>query len=225
MHDFPTCSAGSGSNPRNYWRHQNAADLTLTAASHSPVRLIKRNGVLNIDGGPTQTVALLLCSPAIDQGKRDTITALTTNIDQRGFVRPVDLASISNASGGDGSEIGAFEVQNDVPAIVFASISASPNVLTPANHALRLVTVSVSATDACAAVPVCKIISVTSNEPDNGIGDGDFPNDIEITGDLTVKLRAERSGKGKGRVYTITVQCMDSKGNASTATTTVLVNK
>ena len=109
--------------------------------------------------------------------------------------------------------------------LVITSISASPNVLSPANHKLRLVTVSVSATDACDAHPVSKIISVTSNEPDSGCGSGDTPNDIQITGDLTVKLRAERCGTRKGHTYTITVQCKDASGNASTKTTTVTVKK
>jgi hypothetical protein len=102
---------------------------------------------------------------------------------------------------------------------VITSISASPNVLSPANHKLRLVTVSVSATDACDPHPVSKIISVTDNENDIG------SDDIQITGNLTVKLRAERCGTGKGRIYTITVQCKDASGNTSTKTTTVKVNK
>ena len=45
-----------------------------------------------------------------------------------------------------------------------------------------------------------------------------------ITGDLTLELRAERSGRSKeGRVYTITVQCADASGNSSTAEVTVTV--
>jgi hypothetical protein len=104
-------------------------------------------------------------------------------------------------------------------------MSKSPNVLSPPNHRLVLVTVSVSAADACDAHPVCKIISVTSNEPDSGCGSGDFPNDIQNISGLTVQLRAERCGTGKGRVYTITVQCKDASGNTSTKTTTVKVNK
>jgi hypothetical protein len=85
--------------------------------------------------------------------------------------------------------------------------------------------VSVSTTDACDAHPVSKIISVTSNEPDSGCGSGDLPNDIQNISGLTVQLRAERCGTGKGRVYTITVQCKDASGNTSTKTTTVKVNK
>jgi hypothetical protein len=45
----------------------------------------------------------------------------------------------------------------------------------------------------------------------------------QITGNLTVKLLAETDGKV--RIYTITVQCKDASGNASTKTTTVTVKK
>jgi hypothetical protein len=62
-------------------------------------------GPLANNGGPTFTEALLPGSPAIDKGKS---FGLTT--DQRGSPRPFDVASIANASGGDGSDIGAFEL-------------------------------------------------------------------------------------------------------------------
>lgn len=61
-------------------------------------------GSLQDNGGPTFTHPLLLDSPAIDKGHS---SGLAT--DQRGFIRPVDLPTIPNAPGGDGSDIGAFE--------------------------------------------------------------------------------------------------------------------
>jgi hypothetical protein len=82
------------------------------------------------------------------------------------------------------------------------------------NHKLVPVTVSANTSGGCGAV-VCKIVSVSSNEP---IGPG---GDWVITGDLTSSLRSERLGGGKGRIYTITVQCTDSSGNSSTKTVTV----
>jgi hypothetical protein len=108
---------------------------------------------------------------------------------------------------------------------VITSVSASPNVLSPPNHRLVLVTVSVSASDNCDPHPVSKILSVTSNEPQSGCGSGDVPNDIQNINGLTVQLRAERCGTGKGRIYTITVQTKDASGNASTKATTVTVKK
>jgi fibronectin-binding autotransporter adhesin len=61
-------------------------------------------GPLQDNGGPTPTMSLLAGSPALDQGSS---FGLTT--DQRGAPRPFDFASLANAAGGDGSDIGAFE--------------------------------------------------------------------------------------------------------------------
>jgi hypothetical protein len=63
-------------------------------------------GPLGDNGGPTATMALSYGSPAVDQGTGDGLTG-----DQRGRGRPVDLSSIANTLGGDGADIGAFELQ------------------------------------------------------------------------------------------------------------------
>ncbi|MEL6109425.1 MAG: choice-of-anchor Q domain-containing protein, partial [Planctomycetota bacterium] len=62
-------------------------------------------GPLGNNGGPTRTHALLFGGPAIDAGN----SSLTT--DQRGAARPADNPTVANASGGNGSDIGAFESQ------------------------------------------------------------------------------------------------------------------
>lgn len=69
--------------------------------------------------------------------------------------------------------------------------------------------------------PRSRIVGVTSNEPEDNLGDGDASPDIRVTGDLTLELRAERSGLGNGRIYTVTVESTDQSGNRST--TQVLV--
>jgi hypothetical protein len=112
----------------------------------------------------------------------------------------------------------------DEEAPVISSVTASPNRLWPPNHNMIPVVLEVDATDNCDFVDlVCQIESVASNEPVNGLGDGDTSPDWVITGDLTVNLRAERSGAGSGRIYTITVECTDQSGNSSTDTETVTV--
>lgn len=62
-------------------------------------------GLLAANGGPTPTHALLLPSIAIDKGKSFGLIN-----DQRGQARPCDNPSIANAAGGDGTDVGAFEV-------------------------------------------------------------------------------------------------------------------
>ena len=68
---------------------------------------------LNDNGGPTQTMALLPGSPAIDHGR----TPAGETTDQRGQKRPFDLVDVGNsaAPGADGADIGAFEVQGATP--------------------------------------------------------------------------------------------------------------
>jgi len=73
-------------------------------------------GPLADNGGPTLTHALLPGSPAIDKGK-----SFGATTDQRGQPRPFDFASVTNAAGGDGSDIGAFELN---PQARFISITA-----------------------------------------------------------------------------------------------------
>jgi hypothetical protein len=68
---------------------------------------------LQYNAGPTQTHALLANSRAIDKGHSS-----STTTDQRGLSRPADLPNIPHASGGDGSDIGAFEVQPPTPALL-----------------------------------------------------------------------------------------------------------
>lgn len=62
---------------------------------------------LAANGGPTETLALLHGSPAIDRG----LSTAGETSDQRGSKRPVDIPSVPNAPGGDGADVGAYEVQ------------------------------------------------------------------------------------------------------------------
>jgi hypothetical protein len=102
------------------------------------------------------------------------------------------------------------------------TVTANPNTLWPPNHKMVPVTVVASVSDNCDSAPVCQITAVSSNEPVNG-GDGDTAPDWELTGDLTVDLRAERAGSGNGRVYTLTVECRDAAHNSASKAITVTV--
>jgi hypothetical protein len=112
-------------------------------------------------------------------------------------------------------------VQDATPPVI-QKLTPSPSYLWPPNHKMVPVKITVAATDGCGPVK-SKIVSVTSNEHVNGLGDGNTEPDWQITGDLTLQLRAERSGTGNGRTYTIAVEAKDESGNASTNQVTVLV--
>jgi uncharacterized protein len=90
------------------------------------------------------------------------------------------------------------------------NLSVSKPVLNPPNHKMVRVQVSYTPVDRCGTV--MKSLSVTSNEPVNSEEDGDTGPDWEVIDAHNVFLRAERSGVGTGRVYTITVKVEDSCG-------------
>lgn len=70
---------------------------------------------LQNNGGPTQTIALQPGSPAMDRGKDMDADGNPAGVDQRGAVRPFDASNVPNAVGGDGSDIGAFELGSAPP--------------------------------------------------------------------------------------------------------------
>lgn len=64
-------------------------------------------GPVAANGGPTRTHALMAGSVAIDKGN-----SFGLPVDQRRFVRLVDLPGTDNAPGGDGTDIGAYEFES-----------------------------------------------------------------------------------------------------------------
>ena len=102
-------------------------------------------------------------------------------------------------------------------------VSVSPDTLWPPNHKYVRVTATITASDNFDPDPDVRLVSITSNEPDNGEDDGDTVDDIVIIDDRTFDLRAERSGIGSGRIYTITYEVSDACGNTTTQSATVIV--
>lgn len=117
----------------------------------------------------------------------------------------------------------------DRSAPVITSVSASPASLWPPNHRMVDVTVQVDARDPCTEPEdlQVRLVSVTSSESDDGRGDGRTAPDFEGfeigTADLSGRLRAERSGSGAGRVYTLTYDVADLGGNTARVAATVTV--
>ncbi|MBK8496926.1 MAG: hypothetical protein IPL50_19440 [Chitinophagaceae bacterium] len=85
-------------------------DLTGTIAA--PLNPLL--GTLANNGGRTQTHALLTGSPAIDKGSAANYPVSTLPIltDQRDSIRPYDYPAIPDAAGGNGSDIGAYELKD-----------------------------------------------------------------------------------------------------------------
>jgi hypothetical protein len=104
--------------------------------------------------------------------------------------------------------------------------AADPSELWPANHKMAPVTIGIDFTDATSGTDRFWLTGVASNESDTG-SKGDKPNDIQgfivATDDTDGELRAERHGKGSGRIYTIDYAGQDLAGNATTCSCAVTV--
>jgi len=127
----------------------------------------------------------------------------------------------TDASGNNASCSQVITVFDGTPPVIS---NASTNVVSlwPPNHKMKDVMVNYTTSDNCNAVTTT--LSVSSNEPINGTGDGDTAPDWQIVNNHFVKLRAERAGNGSGRIYTITIKATDGCNNSSTKVLLVYVN-
>lgn len=131
--------------------------------------------------------------------------------------------TVTDVNGNSASNTAVVTVVDNLPPII-TSVIPGKEYLWPPDHKMHEIDITIVSTENCPGNGVtCKVISVSSNEPVNDQGDGDTSPDWQITGDNKVNLRAERSGKGDCRIYTITVECTDGSGNKSQGTTTVKV--
>lgn len=112
---------------------------------------------------------------------------------------------VGNVSGGWALEITTQDpVCETINAVDITNVSVDKPSLWPPNHKMQDVMVNYTV-DSCS---YCTL-SVSSNEPVNGTGDGDTAPDWEIVDNHKVRLRAERAGTGTGRIYTITITCLN----------------
>jgi len=118
-------------------------------------------------------------------------------------------------------------VIDDTPPVITTN-GQTPS-MWPPNHkyqTFQLTNFVTGASDNCGSVSINNVVieKVTSDEIENGNGDGNTTNDIIIAADCkSVQLRSEREGNGDGRVYTITFKVTDTHGNVGRATATVVV--
>jgi hypothetical protein len=165
-------------------------------------------GPLQNNGGPTQTMAPALSSPAIDQG-----AALGLTSDQRGVLRPIDFPTIPNSAGAgaDGSDIGAYELQ---PSNAFSLGKLKKN------KKKGTATLSVTLT-----APVAGTLSLT--------GKGVKAQTLKLSGADTVQLKVVTKGgaakalrkKGKRKVKLEVTYAPTGNSALTQSRTTKLVRK
>jgi hypothetical protein len=104
--------------------------------------------------------------------------------------------------------------------------TVKPGILWPPNHQMVDIIIEANAKAAC---PVELNAEVTSNEAPEGLGDGQTnpdwtePEIDRVNGVIYLQLRAERSGRGKGRTYTVSITATDCYGNSSKEDVKIIV--
>jgi uncharacterized delta-60 repeat protein len=131
------------------------------------------------------------------------------------------ITTVTYSLNADPTATCSFTVEvRDTQAPVIAAALPQTSVLWPPNHQMIDLEIDYLLMDNCGATAS---LSVTSNEPQSGTGSGDQPVDWEILDAHHLRLRAERSGKGTGRIYTITITAVDAAGNTTTKQVLVTV--
>jgi hypothetical protein len=103
---------------------------------------------------------------------------------------------------------------------------ATPGILWPPNHKMVDIIIEANAEGVC---DVTLSAAVTSNEPPDGLGDGQTSPDWtgpvidQQNGVIHLQLRAERSGRGTGRTYTVSITATDCYENSSSADVKIIV--
>jgi uncharacterized repeat protein (TIGR01451 family) len=199
----------------------NSSTETVTASDPAPT--------INVPGNITQPT---------DPGQPTAIVNYTATADDNcggvmlvsshpsGSAFPIGTTTVTlTATDSQGAQtVRTFTVTiNDPQAPTITGESVNKTSLWSPDHKMEDVIVSYSAGDNSGSVTTT--LSVTSNEPINGTGDGDTSPDWEVVNNHLVRLRRERAGNGNGRIYTITIKAVDASGNTTTRTVTVIVPK
>ncbi len=202
-------------------------NLECSASPGSPVTLDGLGST--VDGASAALdpdVSFLWQAPGVDYSDE---TSPTPNAD----LPPGSTTVTLTVTHTDPITLAATSAQDTIDVVVSdttpptLTLVPDPSSLWPPNHKMRSVNVVVIATDACDSDPTVVLSSLTSSEPDNGLGDGDTSGDIQGaelgTDDRLFQLRAERSGRGSGRVYSAIYTVADASGNSTDGLTTIVV--
>ena len=193
------------------------SDVTVEQESHAGTQVM-------LNGTATDAVSTRFNFAWTENGmvlKTEANVSETTLVYTFNFGTHVVTLYATDEANNTGSDNVTVTVIDTTPPEINAT--ATPNNLWSPDHKYVEVQATVTVYDVCDPSPTLTFVSITSNEPDNGVGDGNTVNDIVIINDFTFNFRAERSGMGCGRTYTITYQATDASGNTATTTVTVEV--
>jgi len=156
----------------------------------------------------------------LDGGAAVTVNGASASVAVSGDgVHSLSYSATDNVGNAEAAKTLVVRIDTTAPS---GKLRLSPSVLWPANHKLvRIRTQLFVASDLSGPVSVSGPV-VRSNEPQTGLDRKDVGPDWVVKGGK-LYLRAERSDRGKGRVYTVTYTLTDRAGNSSQVSDTVTV--
>ncbi|MCQ6561012.1 OmpL47-type beta-barrel domain-containing protein [Paenibacillus mendelii] len=125
--------------------------------------------------------------------------------------------SVDNAGNIEAPRTAAIKVDKTAPSL---TVQLDKPILWPPNHKMATLHAELNSNDAASGVASVILSSIESNEPDRD------PSDIEAdtgTAASSFALRAERSGSGAGRIYTVIYTVTDNANNKTDTIATVTV--
>lgn len=215
--------------------HTKSAQQVVTVIDNTPpVLSVPANINVNAPANSCSVNVNPGTATATDNCPGVTVTGTRSDSQPLNAPYPVGTTTITwkatDASGNITTGTQTVKVNDATPPVIVLTTGTIS--LSPPNHSYHTFSISAfvaSVSDSCdAGVNINKVVisKVTSDEVENGNGDGNTSNDIVIAPDCkSVQLRSEREGGGDGRVYTVTLQVKDSAGNVTTATRKVVVPK
>jgi hypothetical protein len=213
--DFPESYRGDFSRPERLSDHDpvvvffNTPDLDTTP----PVLTVPDD--VSLEGNTTGGAVVTYTATAFDAAD-GALTPVCVPESGSLFVVGTTMVTCTAKDAHGNFSIGSFTVTvTDTTPPVVASTIVTPGSLWPPNKAMRPVEVIVHATDVVSGTQ-SRIVAITGN-------DGASAADWSITGALSARLRADRTGAGSGRTYTLTVETRDTAGNITTSQATVFV--
>ncbi|NOU71371.1 hypothetical protein GC098_08040 [Paenibacillus sp. LMG 31458] len=208
--------------------YSNAAEINLNVP---PVTVAKLDGT-KLGEWYRTPVTITLNATDNFSGVADTFYTVDGGTEQKGTSvtikeegsHTISYWSVDKAGNVETPHTAVVQLDKTAPTL---HVVLDKTILWPANHQMITVSASVYSEDSLSGIESVVLTSIISNESDNGLGDGQTSNDIQGAelGTLDTKflLRAERSGKGNGRIYTITYTAFDRAGNKISASSTVTV--
>lgn len=203
-------------------------DNSAPVANAGPDQTVDENSTVSLDGSFSHDPNGDILSYSWSQISGPSVSLDDSSIDKPSFQAPsvnpgdnvalvfeltvTDNDIINPLTDTDSVTINVVDV-NDPPNCSLAT--ANPASFWPPNHKMNAVSID-GVTDINGDEITITIDSITQDEPTNGLGQGDtHPDAIIPAENMPAMIRAERSGQGDGRVYTVNFTASDGYDSCS----------